>query len=453
MPARSCLLPLLAILGASGAWAQAPGTGLLRESTAAQPDEQPVRAPDPEQAPMLRRDPVTPPPEPESVADRFNRNNATPGLMAGPWKVTPTLSLRGGYDDNITVSSDNPISSPTVELRGRVDVVNEDGPNSYGAYAEVSQIWYTDAANLDHLDYNGGLNFNAQVSDYVRIRGAIGVAVTSSEDSATDGIVIGGLFDPYVDLARYLSVPASLGVTFDTGRWFVTASGDVVYSDYDDRLTESGVLVDQAFRTGTNADAKLRAGWRFTPGTALFVEGGYNIQRYTDETADSDGWRAVAGAEFEISRVLTGEAFAGYAVQSYPDGGEVTGFTYGASLDWFATELMSFHLDARRDFGAERTALEAGGAITSPVTRDSVRLGVEYEPLRQLLVRGEVGWQRETYDGSDRKDDRFFTGLGFDYVFTPRIRITADYRYEERSSDIAGDATRNVFRLGLTTGY
>ncbi len=439
VPARYCLLPLVAALCASSALAQSAATGS---------DVPALRPADPRAAlPPLR------PTEPESVGDRFESNNAPPGVMAGPWKVSPSLTLRGGYDDNVTFSADAPVASPTVELRGRVDIVNADGPNSIAAYAEVSQVWYTDAADLDHLDYNGGLSFSAQVSDYVRIRGSIGVASAASEDSATDGIVIGGDFDPYVDLARYLTIPASLGVTFDSGRWFVTAAGDVVYADYDDRLTAGGVLVDQGFRSGTTADAKLRAGWRFTPGTALFAEGGYNIQRYTDESADSDGWRAVVGAEFEFSRLLTGEIFAGYAAQSYPDGGEVTGLTYGASLDWFVTELMSVRLDARREFGAERTALEAGDAITSPVTRDSVRLRVEYEPLRKLLVRGEAGWQRETYDGSDRKDDRFFTGLGFDYVFTPNVRATLDYRYEERSSEVAGDATRNVFRLGLTTGY
>lgn len=418
MPARSRLLPLYGLLCASCAWAQSAA------------------------------------PEPESVGDRFARNNAAPGIMLGPWKISPSARQSVGYDDNIAYAAeDAATASPIAGLRGRLDIANEDGLDSLTLTAELEQTWYTDASQFDHFDWSAEAAYGAQVSDYVRIRGTLGAASAETVDATTDGIVIGGSFDPYVDLARYTRVPAALTLVFDTGRWQAMLAGEIVWSDYDDRLTAGGVLVDQSFRNGTNSDIRLRAGWRATPGASLFVEGGANIQRYDDSSADSDGWRAVAGAEFAFSRLLTGEVFAGYAAQSFSGGGEVTGLTYGAALTWFPTELISLTLTARRDFGAERTAQDAGGTITAPVTRDSVRLAAEYEPLRQMLVRAEIGWGQDVYDGQDRRDERFFTGLGFDYVFTPRVRATLDWRYEERTSEVAGDATRNLVRLGLTTGY
>jgi hypothetical protein len=418
MPARSRLLPLYGLLCASCAWAQSAA------------------------------------PEPESVGDRFARNNAAPGIMLGPWKISPSSRQSVGYDDNIAYAAgDAATASPIAGLRGRLDIANEDGPDSLTLTAEIEQTWYTDASQFDHFDWSAEAAYGAQVSDYVRIRGTLGAASAETADATTDGIVIGGSFDPYVDLARYTRVPAALTLVFDTGRWQAMLAGEIVWSDYDDRLTAGGVLVDQSFRNGANSDIRRRAGWRATPGASLFVEGGANIQRYDDASADSDGWRAVAGAEFAFSRLLTGEVFAGYAAQSFSGGGEVTGLTYGAVLTWFPTELISLTLTARRDFGAERTAQDAGGTITAPVTRDSVRLAAEYEPLRQMLARAEIGWGQDVYDGQDRRDERFFTGLGFDYVFTPRVRATLDWRYEERTSAVAGDATRNLVRLGLTTGY
>ena len=93
------------------------------------------------------------------------------------------------------------------------------------------------------------------------------------------------------------------------------------------------------------------------------------------------------------------------------------------------------------------------GIVLEGFSRDSVRLAAEYEPLRQMLVRAELGWGQDVYDGQDRRDERFFTGLGFDYVFTPRVRAVFDWRHEQRSSEVAGDATRNLVRLGLTAGY
>ena len=391
--------------------------------------------------------------EPESVGDRFNRNNAPQGVQLGPWKVTPTATLRGGYDDNITTVSENQSASTLVQLRGRLDVTNGEGQNFVNAYAEVDHTWYTDVDGLDHLNARGGAAFQVAASDHVTLRGSLGVATEEAADSADEGIIVAGSFDPYADLAKYLAVPASLGVTFDGGRYVFGGSADLLYTDYDPRLTAGGVTVDQAFRNGTNIDLKARAGYRFTPGTGVFAEGQYNIQSYDDEAANSTGWRAVAGVEFEASRLITGEIFAGYAAQSYDAGTEVTGLTYGASVDWFATELMSFSLDARREFGAEQTEILLGLPITTAVTRDNVRLGLEYEPLRQMLVRAEGGWRQVDYDGQDRTDEGVFAGLGIDYAISPAFQVNMDYRYDQTTSEVAGDTERNVFMLGLTTGY
>lgn len=393
--------------------------------------------------------------EPVSVGDRFHQNNRPSGLQAGPWRIDPSLTLRAGYDDNVTTVSEaaDQIASTVFQMRGRVDITNADGPNSFTAFGEVVHTWYADAPDLDHFDYAAGVGGSVQVSDYIRIRGTLGVTYAEVEDSANEGVVIGGAFDPYVDLSRYMAIPASLGVTFDSGHWYAEADGSVVYSEYDDRITASGQIVDQNFKNGTVADLRFRTGWRFTPGTALFAEAAYNFQRYEDKTANSDGWRVVGGAEFELSRLLTGDVFAGYAAQSFEQGSEVTGLTYGASLTWFPTELISVNLQARRDFGAERSEVIAGVPETVPVTRDNVALRIEYEPLRQLLVTAEGGWQGTNYEAGDRTDDTYYAGLGLEYVFTPNFHLTLDYRYEETNSSVAGDATRNVIWLGVRAQY
>jgi len=391
--------------------------------------------------------------EPVSVGDRFNANNAAKGLQLGPWQVTPTATLRGGYDDNITTVPDTPTASTVIQLRGRLDVTNADGANFVTAYAEAGNTWYTEAQDLDHFDASGGAAFQSEIGSYVRLRGSLGVAIGNSEDSADEGVIVAANFDPYVDLAKYLQVPASLGISFDGGHYKFSAGADLLYSDYDPRLTQSGLTIAQGFRNGTNVDLKARAGYSFSPATTVFVEGGYNLQNYDDENANSTGWRGVAGAEFEFSRLLTGELFAGYAAQTYDNGQEVTGLTYGASLDWFATELISLKLAAKREFGAEQTEILLGTPITSAVTRDSASLGVEYEPLRQMLVRAEGGWRQTEYDGQIRTDTGLFAGVGLDYVMSANFRVNLDYKYDQTESEVAGDTQRNVFMLGLTTGY
>ena len=152
MPARSRLLPLYGLLCASCAWAQSAA------------------------------------PEPESVGDRFARNNAAPGIMLGPWRISPSSRQSVGYDDNIAYAAgDAATASPIAGLRGRLDIANEDGPDSLTLTAEIEQTWYTDASQFDHFDWSAEAAYGAQVSDYVRIRGTLGAASAETVDATTDG--------------------------------------------------------------------------------------------------------------------------------------------------------------------------------------------------------------------------------------------------------------------------
>ncbi len=340
-----------------------------------------------------------------------------------------------------------------VELRGRVDVTNARGSDVINISAEASYLWHVDAPELDRLNWEAVAAYSGELSPYIRIRGSIGVKGGTQDQTSVEGIMIGSAFDSYSDHSRYISVPASIQVTYDSGRWYMTGSGQVVWNTFKDRHTAGGLTVDQQFRNGYTVDASLRTGYHLSPGTSVFVQGGYNYQRYADQTANSQGWRAVVGSEFQLTRLLVGELFAGYTSQSYQNANTEGGFTYGASLTWFATELVSLRLNAERQFGAERTAIANGGFVTSPVIRDDVRLSLEYEPLRQLLVTGSVGWARDDYGSQNRVDERRFTELGAEYVIFPELRVKASWKNEQSVSPVSGKGTRNTFWLGLTAGY
>ena len=197
----------------------------------------------------------------------------------------------------------------------------------------------------------------------------------------------------------------------------------------------------------------MRAGYEIYPHMSLFGEARAGANRYDDSNGDSNTWRAVVGGEMEFSRLLVGEAFAGYAVQSFPSGGQTSGLTYDAQLHWFARELLSFTFDASREFRGEVATTLAGVASTIPVTDDRVSVRAEWEPLRLLLVYAQAGYEREGRESVDRSDQLVSLIVGATYVLTRNLNLELEYEREDGRSNFAGDFARDRVSLGLAAAY
>ncbi len=392
------------------------------------------------------------PREPETARDRFERTNAAQGFQAGSWRMLPSASLRGGYDDNLTLSPDAPVATAILILRGRIDAARDDGADSASAYVAVGGAFHEAASDFDYVEGGAGAAFSVAFDEAWRLRGSIDLAAGAEGPSSGEGVVIGGTFDRYEDLATFQRASASLGLRRDVGSLYVALALDGAYSRFDARRTASGLEVEQDFRNGLAAEAGLRVGYRFSPALSVFLEGAGNLRRYDDSSADSSGWRAAAGVQAELTRLLTGEIFAGYAQQSYDTGGSASGLTYGASLRWFATDFISVALDARREFDAERLDVASGAAAT-PVTRDRVALRVDYDPLETLLIYAGAEWRRDDYDCLCLQNETVTFDVGAEWALNQVFRLSLDYRHERSDSDTAGAAERNRVMLGVRAQY
>ena len=391
--------------------------------------------------------------EPENVAVRFERNNRPVPIHSGAWAITPEVEAGVGYDDNATTVVDAEVSSPFFWLGGSIRALNERGADYFQINASIRQTWYSDVSELDHFDAAAGFEFGIQSSDTIRWRAGFELRDRAEQDSANEGIITGGAFDPYVDLASGFSVPVWVGMTYDSGLWMTDLSAETFYAEWDDRHTRSGDVFDQSYRDGSTSNVRLRVGYHITEPTILFVEGRYNFQSYRDSTLDSDGWGLVAGLQFELTRLLTGEIYGGYASQAFDDADDVNGATYGCALNWYVTELVSARFEGRREFWAERTEIANIGPISSPVTRDELMLRIDYEPLRAGLLYGGARWAQNDYQDQNRTDETWRLFVGGQYSFTQNLRLTADYFHEASSSPVAGDAERNVVMAGLRYAF
>lgn len=393
--------------------------------------------------------------EPESVAARFAAENRTPGLKALGWEVRPGMELRGGYDDNPTRSPADPKSSAVVALRGTLDARRQMGPAELAFDAAVEQEWVASASGEDVLTANAGLRGAVYAGNQLTLRGGVGIERGAEEiGSGDNGVVTLGVLDPYAGRQVFTRTPLEIGAAQDFGRFFWDAGLRAAHIEYDEAETESGLTIGQDFRNGWESSVEGRVGYRISEGYGFFVRGEANRRRYEDRTADNDGWKASAGLDFELTRILTGEVTAGWAEQTYAVTGQSnSAWTYGAGLTWFASPLLSISLDASRDFRAQQTIDGLGASTTTPVLRDAVSVRADLEVMRPWLVYAGANYAQNESDDGTQDNSLTQLSLGSAYILNRYLRLNAEYAYALAKTNSTGDVTRNAVSLGLIASY
>ncbi|MBI1212595.1 MAG: outer membrane beta-barrel protein [Alphaproteobacteria bacterium] len=389
--------------------------------------------------------------EPVSVGDRFNQMHLAPGFSVEGWEVRPTAELRSGYDDNITWASVDAASSAALSLRGSIDASQQAGPYALGVSAMLRQTWYPEASANDRTEGTLRASISADLGPQLVLKGAIS-AEAGVETGITNGIVVDGVFDPYTKKAVFKRLPVEAEVDYSLGRIGLRGDARLEAVHYDDQTTRSGLRVSQAFRNGYEGEVGLRGSYEFYPNLGAFVDLREGARRYEDSNGDSDTWRAVIGGTVELTHLLVGEAYVGYAGQSFSNGGESSGLSYGAQLHWFARNLLSFSLNASREFRAE-VDTTAGTTSAVAVTHDFVNLRAEWEPLRQMLVYAQAGFEQEERQSVNRRDELVSLILGATYALTGNLNLELEYEHEDGTSNFSGDFERNSLMIGVTARY
>jgi len=198
-------------------------------------------------------------------------------------------------------------------------------------------------------------------------------------------------------------------------------------------------------------DAFAKASYEFSPGYAVFLRGSFddeNFERALDRDGvnrDSQRYQADIGAEFFATRLVRGEIFAGYVNQRFKDPlPDVSTVDYGASLDWFATELMTFHLRVARVLNDTTIT---GASVSDDQTAS---LGLDYELLRNVLVHAGADYTHSKFRGTSRVDELMGAGISADYLINEYLAAHAGYRFLHRNSSVPGeDFDDNTFLAGL----
>lgn len=216
-----------------------------------------------------------------------------------------------------------------------------------------------------------------------------------------------------------------------------TSAGVSIRADrYDDVPATTGGRVDDSGRDLTTVVGDIRGDYALTPDKALFLQGFITNDNYRRDggvfgpSRDSNEYKILGGASFDVSALLRGEIGVGYFKREYDSAsfGTVSGLALNGSIEYFPTQLTTLTLKLRRD--AENSILQnAGGYI---YTGGSIR--VDHELLRNLLLKGSVEYAKEDFEGIDRRDSVWTLTGGGTYFVNHTVGISATAMWIKRDS-------------------
>jgi len=369
------------------------------------------------------------------------------GVPAGAFDLFPAVELIGGYDSNperVPGGKGAWFSSVLPELRAQSNWSRHDlKVDLRGSYIGYSP---DETPSLNRPYFNGKVDGRVDVTHETRID--VGGRLLVSTDNPGSPNLQAGL----AKLPIYVTGGGTLGLGERLNRFDLAIKGDVSRTIYQNSTLTDGSTASNDDRNYDQYGGILRGSYELSPSLAPFVEVGADT-RIHDLNVDFSGYQrnskgatALAGAKFEFTRLLTGEAAFGYTQRVYEDPrlADISGLIGNVSLLWTASTLTNVKLTAASSIG-ESTIPGVSGVLY----RD-VGLQVDHSFRRWLIGSFKLGFGNDNYVGLDRIDNRYSAGVGLTYKLNRSVQIKGEFRQDWLHSTVPGvDYTASVFMLGL----
>ncbi|MEM8743801.1 MAG: outer membrane beta-barrel protein [Pseudomonadota bacterium] len=386
--------------------------------------------------------PTAPPRDVGDEVDPF----APLGIRLGSFLLFPELGAERVYDDNVFLSATNPQGDWRYELTPSLEIQSDWSRHSLIGTVSAVRSYYDNLSGENDKDFAAELTGRLDIRSTTNLVGSVSYAEEPEDRSSSDFPL------DAADRALTRTKAASLEGNHTLNRVTLTLRGELESEDFDDATANDGSTINNDDRDYTERRITGRAAYEFQPGVAAFVEASANERDFVETTDDngllngSSGYDVQAGLSFLLSGKLTGEASIGYAVQTPEETSQVdvSGVIFNAGLEWQATGLTTFRLDASSEVDETTDAGSAGSLIRS------VELSVEHRPRRNILVGASVEYENEKFAGTNDEEEEWLFGVNGEYIFTPSVALTVAYQHANNTSNVPGNGyTANEVRFGV----
>lgn len=385
-----------------------------------------------------------------SVRERQLTGYSTPGIPVAGFEVRPSIDADTLHNDNVLALEDDGPGDTLVRVTPSI-AANSNWANSLlslNAALAVERYNRLTTENTENL--NASLYGWHNLARSTRIR-AIGRFQTLRESRESQDVFV--LTRRPI---RFSNSTLGLALSHRLANAMLQVEGDVSRTNYDDAvLRDTGAAVDQDFRDSLLKRVRGRAEFGQSPALAYFVQGTYDTRDYrlsdTDPLArarGSDIIEVLAGTRFELPILARGEIGVGYTRGSYSGTqfNTFSGLAIRSEVTFFPTQLTNVVVTAERR--VSDTGIPSSGGYAS--LGGGVR--VDHELLRPLLLSASARYQRDSFNGVDRDDDRLELGASADY----RVNANLSARFsvtrldlESRGADAYKSFVADRFLVGI----
>jgi hypothetical protein len=417
--------------------------------------EQPPAAPPPALRPA-----VEPPPRRRARGVEEDAY-AAQGIRAGAFLVKPSLEVSGGFDTNPSRIDKGAKGSGFMRLRGEVEARSDWSRHEVVLKADGNIRKYVDSDTETGLEPKAAVTLDGRIdlSQQTKIETQLRASITTSSpgDAETPQDISGDELQT--------AFGATLGGTHRFNRFSLRLQGLVDRYLYNDPKLLGGGKLDNADRIYTQYEARLRGAYELSPRLSPFAEVAVDTRQY-DETFSNDaglgpdglpvpgaarklgsaGYTVRGGAQFELTRLVTGEASLGYGRQTPKEKTltPVDGLLIDGSIAWEPTALTSVRFNAASSL-QETTLAGAGGVLSR-----SFGVELEHRLRRNLSVTAKADFERSSYQGIGRIDDDVTLTLEAEYRLNRSLALTASYSHERLYSSVESENyDASIIEFGL----
>ena len=352
------------------------------------------------------------------VMERPHPEYDAQGLRAGTFLVYPKLQVGADRKSNVYATETNEIADTVYTAKPSVAIQSQWSSHSLSLTADADVLRYSKLKTENTTAYQATVAGRVDVQRDANISGSV---------------ALGRGFEPRT--SPNFTAPTRKPVEYDTrtvsvrgvkqfNRLQATGSASVASLDYQDSQTFAGVRVDQDFRDSDTSTVVGRLDYAVSPATALFGEVSGNKADFNSlpgvRDRGSNGVRGLAGVNFSLTNLITGEVSVGYLKQSFDDGvtGDISHAAYRGNLNWYVTPLVTL------TGNAERQVLNSGVIGSPAYVSDNAGVRADYEARRNFIVSGRLNYSRDEYQNLDREDKRLSLGLTATYLLNRNVGVT-----------------------------
>ncbi|HEY5239544.1 MAG TPA: outer membrane beta-barrel protein [Rhizomicrobium sp.] len=380
-------------------------------------------------------------------ADRPHPEYDAPGVAVGSFRLHPMLDVGANYDDNVYRTPTDLANDVFFNIAPSFDLKSDWSEHMLDLTAGVVRDQYLTHTKESITNWDVGSSGRLDILQGTELDADASYAALHEPRTSPDLPGNAAAPTPFSD------AHGDVTFTHDPGLLGISLGGTFDRFNFSDTPLDGGSVQDNQGRDEDQYSAFAKAIYNLTDQSSLFLRGTYNTHNYdlrVDNPDDrtSHGFAADAGFDLFFTHLIRGEVYAGYESQNFiAPYQSASGIDYGATLTWYATELMTAHLTASRKF--DDTTI-TGASVSDD---QSVDAGFDYEILRPLIFKADVSYLDSNFVGAARQDHVFGATAGLDYLLNQYMRAYASYTFSHRNSDAPDqDFTDSLISAGLKFG-